>query len=681
MHRKEIDGLRAIAVLAVILNHFDKKILPGGYLGVDVFYVLSGFVITSSLLDKRYVSFREYILGFWTRRVKRLAPALFLCVTATILLTFLFSSPQIAASFLSLHTGIAALFGLANLFLLGRATDYFSTIAELNAFTHTWSLGIEEQFYLVFPFMAWTSGLVLKKKNGGRNFLILLSFFSLISVVYYIKFSFTNPVKAFYLMPTRFWELASGSVSFLLSRKFENATNRNLSISDRTASVCLAALLFLFCLPQSGVHSEFAPLPAVLFAAFLLFAIGKRSLAAKLLSLKPFVFLGTISYSLYLWHWSVLSVSRWTIGVNLWTAPFQLILIFLLAAFSYQFVERPLRYADWPEFKIGPYLKIGPIGYFFLSAGLIASITVFVAIPFYAKGKLYLGTGASLVKKGVETLQEDDSRNGFVWKARSCILTSNDEVGKKILPENCSFGNFREAKRRFLVIGNSFSAAEIEMFKVLESSGNGAVMITSSWGAAPIPNVDNRGHWDEANRYYWNTVVPELIGKLRPEDVVIMINDGAPYSPETFTEASARNLGVLENGLEDFIRPLNDKGLFVVYQSANPMLRESSCTPDLATPQWWHVFGEPPCKYYSREKSLQRRKEYHELLMRLQNRRSNFFVLDLFDVFCPSEVCRFYDDKGVFLYRDEFSHPSVEAGTLSQPKLLETIRSIPFSKR
>ncbi|TGK33202.1 acyltransferase [Leptospira gomenensis] len=681
MYRKEIDGLRAIAVLAVILNHFDKKILPGGFLGVDIFYVLSGFVITASLSEKKYISFREYTVGFWTRRIKRLAPALFLCVSITLLLTFLFSSPQIAASFLTLHTGIFSLFGLSNLFLYGKAADYFSTIAELNAFTHTWSLGVEEQFYLVFPFLTWISGFVTKRKNGVRNFLILLSILSSISVIYYIKLSFTNPVKAFYLMPTRFWELALGSISFLLSQKVSTEKKRNGLFLDRIVSVCFASILILLCLPQSGVYSEFSPLPVVLSTSVLLFAVEKQFLTARFLSLKPFVYMGTISYSLYLWHWSVLSVSRWTIGVNLWTAPFQLTFIFLFAIVSHKFLERPLRYSDWPELSIGPYFKIGPIGYFFMTAALISSVTLFVVIPRYTTGKLYLGKWALLEKKGVETLQDDDSHDGFEWKAKSCILSSNDEVGKKILPQNCSFGNFKEAKRRFLVIGNSFSAAEIEMFKILESSGEGAVMITSSWGAAPVPNVDYKGHWDEANRYYWNEVIPELIGKLRPEDVVLMINDGAPYSPETFTKSSAKNLNVLENGLESFIRSAAQKGLFVVYQSANPMLRESNCTPDLATPQSWHVFGEPPCNYYSRQTSLRRRKEYHDLLLRLRDKHDNFFVLDLFDVFCPSELCRFYDDNGVFLYRDEFSHPSVEAGRLSQPELLKTIRSIPFSKR
>lgn len=132
-YRSEIDGLRALAVVAVIINHFNKDILPSGYLGVDIFFVISGFVITSSLTKHPSKHLGDFLLGFYTRRLKRLVPTLVLCVVITSILICLFAeNPRV-----SLRTGIASLFGLSNLYLLRESTDYFADSTDLNAFTHT----------------------------------------------------------------------------------------------------------------------------------------------------------------------------------------------------------------------------------------------------------------------------------------------------------------------------------------------------------------------------------------------------------------------------------------------------------------------------------------------------------------------------------------------------------------
>jgi peptidoglycan/LPS O-acetylase OafA/YrhL len=141
-YRPEIDGLRAFAVVAVIVNHFNKEILPNGYLGVDIFFVISGFVITSSLYQRPSKNFKDFISGFYERRIKRLVPALSVYVLTTSIAICLFNPKP----YLSLWTGLTSLFGLSNLYLLDKATDYFAQSTELNIFTHTWSLGVEEQF-------------------------------------------------------------------------------------------------------------------------------------------------------------------------------------------------------------------------------------------------------------------------------------------------------------------------------------------------------------------------------------------------------------------------------------------------------------------------------------------------------------------------------------------------------
>ena len=157
---KEIDGFRAFAITTVIINHFNKDFIPGGYLGVDIFFVISGFVITSSLHNKQSKNFKDFICEFYERRFKRLVPALVIFVLIVSIFVCLFNPfPSVA-----LKTGLTSLFGISNIYLLKQSTDYFSQSTQLNVFTHTWSLGVEEQFYLLFPFLLWFSGFVRQKK-------------------------------------------------------------------------------------------------------------------------------------------------------------------------------------------------------------------------------------------------------------------------------------------------------------------------------------------------------------------------------------------------------------------------------------------------------------------------------------------------------------------------------------
>ena len=186
-YRPEIDGLRAFAVVAVIINHFNKDILPGGYLGVDIFFVISGYVITSSLFGRPSKDFKDFISGFYERRIKRLVPALSVFVLITSIAICLFNpSPG-----LLLRTGITSLFGLSNLYLLKQSTDYFAQSTELNVFTHTWSLGVEEQFYILFPFLIWLSGFG-RNKNGARNLFLGIGALTIASLVVFLYLYQTN---------------------------------------------------------------------------------------------------------------------------------------------------------------------------------------------------------------------------------------------------------------------------------------------------------------------------------------------------------------------------------------------------------------------------------------------------------------------------------------------------------
>jgi peptidoglycan/LPS O-acetylase OafA/YrhL len=669
MYRPEIDGLRAIAVLSVIISHFNKDILPGGHLGVDIFFVISGFVITQSLVSRQHRSFRSFLLDFYNRRVKRLVPALLLCVVVTCLLAMLFINPQSNLYNSSWKTGIAALFGFSNFYLLHQATDYFGSSAELNPFTHTWSLGVEEQFYLVFPFLIWFSGLSRKSEFGIRNFAWIICLMGVLSLVSYFWISNMNPVVAFYLMPTRFWELAIGSIVYLSLIKDDNRYQRLFQSASTLTAILLVGALFL---PQE--YASLTTFAVVILSAILILVLRNASLIYRLLTVKPIVLIGVISYSLYLWHWSVLTISHWTIGLHWWSIPFQLAVIFLLAIFSYRYVEQPLRRADWSYMRIGN-SRLGAVGHALLAV-LVCSVIIYsLAAPF--KGQLYAGKPASILKKGVDTLLDNQDYHGRdYWLGRDCVLSSNDDVGRVIVPDNCSFGDVDTAERRFLVIGNSVSAAELEMFKILVDEKLGSVTITSSWGASAVPEVSIKNSWEKANKYYWTSVVPSLIEQLHRGDVVVIINDDKDFSPKTAGSSQKKRLNDLRKGLTRMSEELSKKGIYLIYQNGIPFMLEANCTPDTAMPQWWNLNNEPPCTYFTKEQTLARLRPYNNLLVELQREFKNFFVLDLFEIFCPSEICKYFNEEGVFLYRDEYSHPSVEANLLAQPALLETVKKV-----
>jgi peptidoglycan/LPS O-acetylase OafA/YrhL len=182
-YRPEIDGLRALAVISVIIDHFNKTLLPSGYLGVDIFFVISGYVISSSLYNKPAKYFGDFIARFYSRRLKRLVPALVVCVLTTSLMICLFDP----SPWTSLRTGESALFGLSNIYLLKHSTDYFGASAQLNAFTHTWSLGVEEQFYVFFPLIFWFTGFARRHSKGLRNLIGVLGFLAFCSLILFMR--------------------------------------------------------------------------------------------------------------------------------------------------------------------------------------------------------------------------------------------------------------------------------------------------------------------------------------------------------------------------------------------------------------------------------------------------------------------------------------------------------------
>jgi peptidoglycan/LPS O-acetylase OafA/YrhL len=660
-HRADIDGLRAVAVIVVIINHFHKNVVPSGYLGVDMFFVISGYVITASLARRQHDTLIDFIGTFYSARLKRLMPALVACVAVTCIVGSLFINPTTVEFRYSFRAAIHALFGLSNIYFFRHATDYFGSSAELNLFTHTWSLGVEEQFYLVFPVAFWLSGFGRAQPNGWRNLFVGLGLATAFSFSYFVWMSEANPPGAYFLMPARFWELGTGCITCLLAGPKSSLMRSGSELLSLFASIVLGAALF------APIEKQIYATPAVVICtAILIGTLRPNCYVYRFLTIKPIVFIGLISYSLYLWHWSVLVISRWTIGVSWLTAPIQVSAIIILSALSYFYVERPFRWKTWSK------SRLRTIGYA-LAATSTAALFVFVLeIPL--KGVLYTGSPAKMVEKGGPSLHHNKYANGkLIWPVEDCILTSDRHEGTLISADICTVGNLSSSKRRFLVIGNSFSAAEFEMYTSLTEANIGSVTVTSSWGASPIAEVPASSPWIQSNAQYWNVVIPSLAAELKRGDFLVMINDVAGFSPEKVTVESEHQLTLLKNGLSRLAVEMELKGVGIIFQSGNPFAREAGCDPDMAKSQWFNLINQPVCKYYTRDYSIERLRNLNTVLQNLQKEHRNFYILDLFDVFCASSICKFDNGKGEYLYRDPWSHPSVEANYLARPVLLSLV--------
>jgi len=343
-YRADIDGLRAIAVLSVVIYHFRKALVPGGFVGVDIFFVISGFLITRNIWGEMLS--REFrFANFYLRRVRRIAPAFLVMALVTV----------VAGVFLLLPTDLLALarsalwgtFSLANVYFWRHLdTSYFAESSDQVPMLHTWSLGVEEQFYFFWPALLIAASLVKWKRSSA------LAVALAVCVASFVCAELTNVVAqkfSYYMLPARAGELMIGAILAIWQ------TNEKGGYKDSKAPWWLAELLALlgfglvvFSLVHLNDASAFPGINAIypcVGTALLIVAGGMPSrLVRALLMPRPMVAIGLVSYSLYLWHWPVLAYIRYFYGaIEGWHAWVGAAVILLLSILSYRFVEVPAR--------------------------------------------------------------------------------------------------------------------------------------------------------------------------------------------------------------------------------------------------------------------------------------------------------------------------------------------------
>ena len=541
-YRPDIDGLRAIAILAVFIYHVWPLALPQGYLGVDVFFVISGYLITSILLREHH-SQRFSFLSFYVRRAIRLLPALCLLLVALCIGGYFWLMPDEYAS-LGHHIQGASLF-ISNFYLFNEV-GYFDTESTKKILLHLWSLSIEEQFYLVWPGFIY---LAFKFKQSQKRIEIISALFFLISLVFYIYLSQKNISEAFYMPHSRFWEIAAGSILAFHNKPLSLQTTR---ILNYIANCSLLVMIVLFRWGSPTVAQFVIPL-----LTLVLIYTSTSLVNFRILRIPALVFIGLISYPLYLWHWPVIVLNRLSIsephGSTVSSYMFEIILSFALAILTYKYVELPLMKAT-----LQSRIKL---------AGLLLFSLIGIGIVGHA-----MMTQRIQPRSSSPVFQEFSTANSdWAYPDKvNLILKPNKQVSEDDVPIILSGENSNET----LFIGDSNMEQYYSRMLYLNQTDkklNSSVFITGG-GCIPIPGVINKQY------LYCENVLKKALSYSKSKNVKAVVI-GAQWFGYFFTQYSNYSLketgqtisteqpflNDISNLLLDFLKQIGEnKKIFIV---------------------------------------------------------------------------------------------------------------------
>lgn len=648
-----IDSLRAFAVLAVMLFHLNPSFLGGGFSGVDVFFVISGYVVSSSLFRAYNSNFLQLTLEFYTRRILRILPPLVVMLVVFSFLTTLFI-PSSWLSQTNSETALAAFFGYSNFALIWFTDGYFSPRVEFNPFLHTWSLGVEEQFYIFFPllFFIW-----FKYKEHARigfvaNWILALLF--VFSLVYAWYETPLHPDKAFYLLPSRFWELAAGALLFKLHLNNRFMANSVL-ISNLYISVGMILMLCGFVFSDKASFPFPWALLSVGGALFLIAGVVRvaetKSRLQKMFENRQLIYIGKISYSLYLWHWPVYALFRWTVGLeSIFQIFFAVLLSVLLAVVSYHFIETPTRKNK-----------------FILAKAHWLIVASGVLIVF----------GAYSLTKYVFSLQSNISlsvtKDKYIWYPHrypsSQALDNNQTLkGKKIF-----------------VIGDSHAGAYSTMLGLL-SDEYGIEVYQFSTGGCGVANLIVPGiSISDTCTNSTNSMLTQVEKLASPGDIVFFASlrmnrlgdqwknfrQADPLALQQTQEAvHNRELSLEET--KTLIQRLEQKQLHVMIDAPKPVFR----SPAFRCSDWFND-SNPICAdglTMERKFLLEYRQPVMDSLNTLSKDFPRLIVWDPFLVLCQEETCSaFSEEKPLFFDGD---HLSAHGNRMLYPSFKQVIEDI-----
>jgi peptidoglycan/LPS O-acetylase OafA/YrhL len=551
-YRSDIDGLRAVAVLSVVGFHAFPSLIPGGFIGVDIFFVISGFLISCIIFQN--LDLKQFnILDFYGRRIKRIFPALLLVLLVCLAFGW-FTLLAGEYSQLGKHTAAGASF-LSNFVLLNES-GYFDTASDTKPLLHLWSLGIEEQFYIFWPLLAWIA--------WRFNLSLLATLLLCISISFGLNVITiqTNQTSTFYLPQTRVWELLIGAMVAWVSL-YRKDYEQSLSLSHKNFLSFVGFLLVFLGLCLINKQSLFPgawPLLPCLGAAFIIFAGEHAYLNKILLTSRPLVWVGLISFPLYLWHWPLLSFAHILEGetpsrVIRLTA---VILAIIFAWLTYKLIERPIRFSK-----------------------LNKTITVTLVILMLCVGAsgylIFKDEGIPSRKIVVQQTDPLQVASFASFPASQCLPASSVFLANNF----CTKYSPPNPAKTLLLWGDSSTGAWLPVFQKIGYENGFAVINIMHPSCPPILKArKTRFDFPESRKYCSDGTIQDdviaLIRQLKPDEIIVIAawNSYSTYSKREFLADSNTNNAdsmttshVLETRIPETLRKLSGIAPTIIFKS------------------------------------------------------------------------------------------------------------------
>ena len=593
-HSKNIENhiqtLRAFSVISVFLYHTNLNIFSYGYLGVDIFFLISGYVISKRIFEDYEITKKIDLYNFYSKRIKRIIPNLFFIVIFTYIFYLIFGPPDLSL----FKETIFALFGLSNLYYINYSRDYFNNVFE-DPLGHTWSLGVEEQFYIVFPVLIF---LFLNKKNNYNNLIITLSTIFIISLIFF-SFNFKdNQLLSFYFSPYRFWEFLIGTFFYLYRKKIKfNKFIFYLSI------FCIFILIFGNLNINLGF---FLNLIILLMSGYIISSYKKNIIFEN----NQLIYLGNISYSFYLWHLPILFFSDLYITSNLnIDLFFSFILTILFSVFTYNYIEQKFRFFTWK-----------PI--FYINIALVVSITL-VALVYI---KYFNDNLRSQLRNFVYELNY--IQKNYNWNNR-VIFRKNLKINEYGVYDYCGENSKNFQLNKFDLRKECLKQKNFK--KIFFLFGN-------SHSAQFLPLLTNSKYIDNIYfLHFKNYKFPdsETINKLinSYEEVYFITNI-----------SNKENFEKIKNSYER-------------YKTSQTKLFIFNSTPYVTTNEPFKCFIQRKDCFVEKDKNISERKLdglFENFIEYKSKNLNNFFIFDSFGSLCKNNKCPIYVKKtDTIMFRDD----------------------------
>lgn len=609
--RPDIEGLRALAILLVVAGHAGMPGLPGGFVGVDVFFVLSGYLITRLLAHPS----RPAIVAFYAARLRRLLPALLVASVAAALACAALLAPMEQVTQSALAGSVP--WWLHNIALAARGVSYFGAAADTLAFQHTWSLGVEEQFYLVWPWVllvalgAWKSRAPRVRRAARGLGLVLAA-----SLAWCLFESPRHPIEAYYLLPARFWQFALGGCAALW---FDPAlrdgarTPRGAAWIGLAGLVAIGAAAFVFDggQPYPGWR---ALLPSLGTAAVLVAGLAPATPAARALAWRPMQWIGRRSYGWYLWHWPVLilALSLWPQASLAWRSAWMFAALALAAA-TYAAIESPVRHSGW--------LKRRP------------RITVLLAL---AAMTLAWAAAASWHQHALRWQERPDQRRFLAATVDQGRIYREgcDDFHQPMRATPCTYGA-PDAPRTVVALGDSVGLQWFPALERIYAAPQWRLVVLTRSACPMVEAPVARTRPEAATCADWRRAALAQLERLRPD--VVIVGSSSSYRWEE---------GDFERGTRDFLAALAQRAPRIVLLEPTPVMQRDGVAC-VARSQWRPAWMPgAPC-----DEPLPQQPEQRTARERALVAVPQAALLDATDLVCPGRRCSAERD-GVIVYRD-----------------------------